>query len=998
MRLFFLLAALIPFTCFAQPRLDRHFSYKLYTTYDGLAQSQVNCMMQDSKGYLWIGTKGGLSRYDGESFQNFVDENDASRVNVIKIIEIDEGFLLSSSFKIWKFTYEEENPSNWKFEDIAYPEDYLFHSIDFHFYNPPDSCLYLFNAAKQDYGAVTRDHIRFNLVTHQTDVLPIQHKEIKFKAKREGGPILFTSDSAYVFDNQVGKRIKLPGSFDAFVSDPSDSSILAYSNKHQKLFRLTDDFSQALVINHDPLPFLCNEPLHLVMTRSGTLFSITPECQIVSYGNNRVSPIEKVTMVKTMLIDRDNNLWVGTENGIYNFFQSGFEQYKFNIGQSVDNVWSIVALPDRSIWFGGFLTGFWSLNQNGRLRVFETKPYLGQTNNNFYMGGITDNKGRGFLPVVSGMLKIEKDKIDYINLNFKGVPMSMTDDTIQNRLLIGASGGFISLEKDSWKILDYVPLQRSIVSTCIDREGNILAGTFTQQFVYQPGKLLPHHARQSRGVISMTRDYKGNIWKGTSVGLYLDNGTTEEQQFQGSIKGVIAAVHIKHPWLLAATVNKLFMVNLDTFYTNPPGKIYEFDSGNGYIAMDGGQNGFCTDYEGYVWYTVTDKVLRFSPGEVAKNYTQYTPKPHFSSFLFSSDQITWHRVATNNPDALVRPWYENSVRLAMKAVSMGNANKMVYQYRIKKLSPDWSEPTGITQQTFSNLRPGKYQIEIRCSCHEGIWSESVTSPIITIKHAWWQYWWVQVIVALVLIGIIYFLSLRFIKKRQEQQIRKLTEQKRLNELRLQSVRSKHVPHFSGNALANIEHFIFSADIRTANKYLSKYSRLMNITLRDADRASRTVGEELEYVTIYLELEKMRFGDQFEYELQVDPQVDRNKEIPNMLLQTWVENALKHGLRHYQGIGKVVVLIEKSGEYTKITVQDNGVGRAKAKELGTSGTGSGLRILTEQIEIYNHFNPRKAEMSIQDLTDRDGGAAGTRIGMSIPEGYNFDMPDGKPSKK
>lgn len=610
------------------------------------------------------------------------------------------------------------------------------------------------------------------------------------------------------------------------------------------------------------------------------------------------------------------------------------------------------------------------------------------------MGGITDNKGRGFLPVKTGMLKIEKNEIEYINLKIKGVPMSMTDDTMQNRLLIGASCGFVVLEKDSWKTLDYIPSPKSIVSTCIDKEGNILAGTFTQQFVYQPGKLIPCHPGRSQGVISMTRDYNGNIWKGTSTGLYLDNGTTEEQQFKGKIKGMIASVHIKHPWLLAATVNKLFMVHLDSFYTKPPGKIYEFGAGNGYIAMDGGQNGFCTDYEGYVWYTVTDKVLRFSPDELAKNYTQFTPKPHFSSFLFSSDQITWHRVATNNPDALVRPWHENSVRFTMKAVSMGKANKMVYQYRIKKLSPDWSEPTGITQQTFSNLRPGKYQIEIRCSCNDNIWSEIVTSPALTIKSAWWQMGWARLVLILALIGIIYFLSSRIIKKRQEQQIRKLTEQKRLNELRLQSVRSKHIPHFSGNALANIEHFIFSADIRTANKYLSKYSRLMNITLKDADRASRTINEELEYVTLYLELEKMRFGDQLEYEILADSQVDINKEIPNMLLQTWVENALKHGLRHYQCVGKVDVAIKKSGEYTMITVEDNGIGRTKAKELGTSGTGSGLKILAEQIEILNHFNLKKVEMNIYDLTDSEGNANGTRMEMAIPEKFSFTIPNDK----
>ena len=325
------------------------------------------------------------------------------------------------------------------------------------------------------------------------------------------------------------------------------------------------------------------------------------------------------------------------------------------------------------------------------------------------------------------------------------------------------------------KFVNYVYNDRSIVSTCIKDDGTYLVGSFVSQYIYKNSSLVPYHPERNRGAISMTKDFKGNIWKGTMLGLFLDNGTAETEPFQDKIKGMIASVFIQHPYLMAATVNKLFVVNIDSFYSNPQTPVYEFNSGNGYIAMDGGQNGFCADREGKIWYTVTDKVLRFSPEDLVSNYSIYTPKPHFAAFHFSSDQLAWQRVEPTDTLRLLRKWNENSIRFNMKAVSISYADNLVYQYRIKKISPEWSEPTKETQQSFSKLKPGNYQIEIRCSCHNGIWSEIVTSPVITIKRAWWNYWWAKVFYALFTAGGIILITVYIVKQRQKYLINRLTE-------------------------------------------------------------------------------------------------------------------------------------------------------------------------------------------------------------------------------
>jgi LytS/YehU family sensor histidine kinase len=124
---------------------------------------------------------------------------------------------------------------------------------------------------------------------------------------------------------------------------------------------------------------------------------------------------------------------------------------------------------------------------------------------------------------------------------------------------------------------------------------------------------------------------------------------------------------------------------------------------------------------------------------------------------------------------------------------------------------------------------------------------------------------------------------------------------------------------------------------------------------------------------------------------VSSDVNQQKDLPNMLMQTWVENAIKHGIRHKEGIGRILVTIANNDSGgILVSVQDNGIGRTKAKELGTTGTGQGLKILAEQIAIYNLINAMKIVVNTCDLFSEEGMAEGTRFEMTIPFEYNFDF--------
>jgi hypothetical protein len=980
----------------AQPRLEKHFTHKQYTTYEGLAQSQINRIVQDSKGYLWICTKGGLSRFDGQNFRNFVDTQDGERLNTQNIIETREGFIVNTITKIFRFTYQEENPDKWGFEDIEIPGDFRFTIQTFYFLSEADKCLYLFNAKNYNFKDERVIHFKYDLNLKAITPLPLSEKPIILSYADKSTRYFIDPDNSYSFRKGVFQCQKLPDHFDNYALNPADSTLYAWQKSTRTIFRIQKDLKSSTPVFKNISVNLksCAEPNTFIITRSGKFIFFNEKRQLCFIHLAQPKVINLATNLRYLYSGRENNLWVGTEEGLFNLFQLGFEQYVFNITQSTDNVWSLACAPDSTMWFGGFTTGVWSLNRKEQLNVYtcdDFKLNLKDTSlfRYIYMGGTRDIEGRIYLPSATGMLIVDKEQLTYRDTH--NVPMSIYDDAENNRLIVGKVIGLELIEKGTGKTIIDIPSYQNIISICVNREGKVMAGSFRKQFILEGDSLKPYPSAKNLGVISMVKDSKCNIWKGTPVGLFLDDGMRETEILPALIRGSISAVFIKKPWLLATTVKNMYLLNLDQFYQTGVPFAYQFGAENGYIAMDGGQNGFCADNEGKVWYTVTDKVLRFSPDSLVRHFNSYLPAPHFASVSFSRNAVEWQRSVPRDTSELIRDHVFNSLRFTMSAVSETQTDKVVYQYRLRGMSDEWSQPTKVAQQTFTNLHPGNYTMEIRSSLDGDHWSEIVTSPSITIKSAWWEKWWAIFIEIILTGGLIAYLAIYFAKKRQKKMIRKLTEQKRLNELRLQSVRSKNIPHFSGNALASIESFIFSADLRQANKFLTKYSRLMNITLRDADRASRSIEQELEYVRLYLELEKMRFGEKLEYYIVIAETVNQKIELPNMLMQTWVENGIKHGIRHKQGVGKILIKISKSdSNQISVSVEDNGIGRTKAGELGTAGTGQGLRIIAEQIAIYNLINESKIVLKTIDLTDNDGSAQGTRFEIIIPAIYNYNF--------
>lgn len=267
---------------------------------------------------------------------------------------------------------------------------------------------------------------------------------------------------------------------------------------------------------------------------------------------------------------------------------------------------------------------------------------------------------------------------------------------------------------------------------------------------------------------------------------------------------------------------------------------------------------------------------------------------------------------------------------------------------------------------------------------------SKQQTIIPTPPQWWQHWYVWLAALAVLGMMIWSVVYQIVTRRSLHAMQQLEREKKQKELQINSIRLKSIPHFHSNVLSSIEYYILNNSPEEASRYLKLYSDFTNQTLSDLDRPARTINEEVDYVRAYMELEKMRFGDKLHYDIQISDDVDRNILIPNMLLHTYCQNAVKHGISNKREGGNVEIMIRKAEKpYLSVSVKDNGVGRKAAQNYNRQSTKQGMKILLEQIELFNQNNEYHITQNVIDLYDDRGEPIGTCCEMKIPYNYRYE---------
>lgn len=206
-----------------------------------------------------------------------------------------------------------------------------------------------------------------------------------------------------------------------------------------------------------------------------------------------------------------------------------------------------------------------------------------------------------------------------------------------------------------------------------------------------------------------------------------------------------------------------------------------------------------------------------------------------------------------------------------------------------------------------------------------------------------------------------------------------------NLLALKSLRSQMNPHFIFNALNSVNNYISKSDERSANRFLSEFSTLMRAVLENSEEDFIPLTKELELLELYVKLEHSRFSDKFNYTITTDPNIDvAAYQIPPMLLQPYIENAIWHGLRYKDELGFLNInLKQKNKEAIEITIEDNGIGRKKSAELKTQNQkkqrSKGMGNIKKRVAILNSMYKDKVDVSIKDLSS-DG--SGTKVLLTL----------------
>ena len=246
----------------------------------------------------------------------------------------------------------------------------------------------------------------------------------------------------------------------------------------------------------------------------------------------------------------------------------------------------------------------------------------------------------------------------------------------------------------------------------------------------------------------------------------------------------------------------------------------------------------------------------------------------------------------------------------------------------------------------------------------------------------------------VFLGLIYALykfQIRKLEKRNQLLLEKVNLEKNLNQSKLKAIKSQMNPHFFYNALNTIQSFILSNEKKQAVSYLSKFSNLTRTILEMTEKETISIAEEVKTLGLYLDIEKARFEEDFNYHILVDNEIDaENIKIPTMLLQPYVENAVKHGLLHKQGEKAVTIHFQKETEHIKISIDDNGIGRQKSTELNAIKNKNHNSFATEamqnRVNLLNQYNQKNISIQYIDKTNLNNQPTGTSVVFEIPITY------------
>jgi len=350
--------------------------------------------------------------------------------------------------------------------------------------------------------------------------------------------------------------------------------------------------------------------------------------------------------------------------------------------------------------------------------------------------------------------------------------------------------------------------------------------------------------------------------------------------------------------------------------------------------------------------------------------------------------IIFQKIQIQNRDTTIQQQYKlkhNQNNIFIDFVSISFNERLRYKYLLEGRNNQWIE-TEESFVRFSDLSPGSYAFKVKA-----VSSNKTESKISTIQFEIspppWKTGWFYLFCTLLFVFLLTSFMRFWSNHIQEKANKKLGLERRFAQLELEALQSQMNPHFIFNVLNSIQNFILREDKVEASNYLSKFARLMRLFLDSSRSKYINLKDELKLLELYVELERLRFQNKFDFKIILEDNLHLDIDLPSMLLQPFFENAILHGLAHKKGRGQLNLKISSTKNGVTYLIEDDGVGREKAFMLKNKTlkkyNSYGMKIVKDRLNVLNIVDNFKVTVKITDLYPNSLGDKGTQIKIFVP---------------
>lgn len=374
-------------------------------------------------------------------------------------------------------------------------------------------------------------------------------------------------------------------------------------------------------------------------------------------------------------------------------------------------------------------------------------------------------------------------------------------------------------------------------------------------------------------------------------------------------------------------------------------------------------------------------VMATSKGMLIEN--KKGPKStYLNKFLIEDVIVNNQAVAKTQLNQLSYQQRNIEIDYALLAFTPKEKSDIFYKLNDDKWLPLASQSGSLK---LSSLSPGTYKVLFKV---DGLEVEKVSFTIN--KPLWLSFWFVSSLCVLLVIAgyLTYKFKIEQNNKRNQLKLDRISLENNLNQSKLKAIKSQMNPHFFYNALNTIQSFVLANEKKQAVNYLSKFANLTRTILEMSEKEEVSLAEEIRTIGFYLDIEKARFDNDFDYQI-VELGFGNKEEvkIPSMLLQPYLENAVKHGLLHKAGPKMLKITFENMNNELLVSIDDNGIGRKKSIELNKIKQGTHKSFATEaiqsRIDLINENKKHQITVEYVDKIAANAQALGTTVIIKFP---------------